>query len=311
MRQAGKLAVVLLLVAFQTSASAGTLEDVIRRLPDQEMVGSVERSYKWFSNSKALKHADLERFSQQGGNTELQLVPIQAFPWQVALVLEGQDSMAAGYFCGGVQIGAQWVLTAAHCVSGANLANLVVIEPNFWIVTGTMSLSKGGFKNQVESVTVHPDWDPTTLQHDIALIKTSQPVIGVAIELPPRGVPMEFREGTIGQVVGWGQTTDEGAFSEDLLLLGTQVISDKNCNGPAGYGGDLFEGMFCARSLVEGNDACLGFGGSPLMLNDEFGQRYVAGLVSWSIGCPPNSDKPGVYTDVLWHLDWITAIAQR
>jgi len=43
-----------------------------------------------------------------------------AWPWQVALLINGQGRTADAQFCGGTMLLPQWVLTAAHCIHMAD-----------------------------------------------------------------------------------------------------------------------------------------------------------------------------------------------
>lgn len=43
------------------------------------------------------------------------------------------------------------------------------------IVAGTHDLDVGGVKNEVESIIVHPKYNSTSKEHDIAVIKTKKP----------------------------------------------------------------------------------------------------------------------------------------
>lgn len=62
---------------------------------------------------------------------------------------------------------------------------------------------------------------------------------------------------------------------------------------------------FCAGG-EEGNDACQGDGGGPLVCQDD-GFFELAGLVSWGFGCG-RLDVPGVYVKVSSFIGWINQI---
>ncbi|KAG3259034.1 serine protease 41-like [Ictidomys tridecemlineatus] len=67
--------------------------------------------------------------------------------------------------------------------------------------------------------------------------------------------------------------------------------------------------MLCAGAENGSRDTCHGDSGGPLVCELE-GLWYQIGIVSWGVGCGrPN--RPGVYTNVSLHFDWIRMLVSR
>merc|ERR1712071_171060 len=80
------------------------------------------------------------------------------WPWQVALFIDD------AWFCGGSIISDEYVMTAAHCADGASYFN---------ILAGAHDVRADSEPHRVEITSyegfTHPNWDPNTLENDIAL----------------------------------------------------------------------------------------------------------------------------------------------
>ncbi len=93
------------------------------------------------------------------------------WPWQVALVKKGPN-LYNNQFCGGMLIAANWVVTAAHCVDTEGPNDLDV-------VAGVHDLANPGANIQrrtLSQIIVHPNWNPTNGDSDIALLKLTSPI---------------------------------------------------------------------------------------------------------------------------------------
>jgi secreted trypsin-like serine protease len=253
-----------------------------------------------------LVQRDAYRFIRQGDRMlELQPrviggapAPVAAYPWQVSLgFVDTPPSLA--HFCGGSVIGDRWIVTAAHCVDGST-------QPNSILVTyGTNFLGQGGKQVTLETITLHPEWDPASYDYDIAVIKVAASIETTPINLVDQATASTLVPvGVLGTVSGWGLTKVGGSISDVLQHVGVQVTSTEVCNGPSSYAGKITNRMLCAGFAAGGRDSCQGDSGGPFMVFDGKGGYALAGVVSWGEGCAqPN--KFGVYTRVSEVSDWV------
>ncbi|XP_027139891.1 ovochymase-1 isoform X2 [Larimichthys crocea] len=219
-----------------------------------------------------------------------------SWPWQVSLRFA---SMPA---CGGAIIGPLWVISAAHCFKRYNKAS-------FWtVLAGKHDLDNPEEPTQqVVGVLViinHHGYNTRTKDNDVALLKLQHPLIFNQFirpiniwmtPLPP------FRRCTI---TGWGSTRENGPRIHRLQEVNVTILPFDVCNQY--YLGRIRPSMFCAGKDGGGADACQGDSGGPLSCFT--GSRYeLAGVVSWGIGCG-RARKPGVYTKVQQHTEWMSTV---
>ncbi|XP_015200656.2 complement factor I [Lepisosteus oculatus] len=218
-------------------------------------------------------------------------------PWQVAIDDEGEIN------CGGIYIGGCWVLTAAHCVRPK--PQLYRIKVGVW---STLKVDTYTDSLPVENVIIHPDYNPSTYQNDIALIQVKNIYnLPECIERTPSTasacVPWseyQFKPGDNCIISGWGRS--HGNKKVYTLKWANIEIID-NCSGI--YGPRYFKGMECAGTLDGSVDTCQGDSGGPLVCKDKSGVSYVWGVVSWGEKCGVVG-HPGVYTKVAHYFDWIS-----
>lgn len=214
-------------------------------------------------------------------------------PWMVSL-------QRSSHFCGGSLIKNDWVLTAAHCVDGSSTSGLyAVVGRHAWN-------GSGGQRIAVSQIIVHPSYNDSTSDHDIALLKLSSPVtLGLTLmQLPDADLINEAAApGDIVTVLGWGTTTEGGSIPSNLREVDVPVVSNTTCNSSSAYNGQITGNMMCAGYAAGGKDSCQGDSGGPLMFTYA-GADYQAGIVSWGEGCArPN--KYGVYTKLLNYVSWV------
>jgi transmembrane protease serine 9 len=224
-------------------------------------------------------------------------VPPNIYPWIASIGIKGLDPRD-GHFCGGAFIAANWVLTAAHCVTRET-------SDKIQVVGSTITLGRESAVNLVDQVIVHEKYDPDTSDYDVALLRLSKRAGIRPVRLVTTQDSARFEQpGNLAVVAGWGLTAEGGQVSNLLRHVTVQFVSNKVCNGLASYSGAITDRMICAGFAEGGKDSCQGDSGGPLVVADGQGNYLQAGVVSFGDGCArPN--KFGVYTNVAAVQPWI------
>ncbi|KOB20199.1 Chymotrypsin, partial [Operophtera brumata] len=81
--------------------------------------------------------------------------------------------------CGGSLVNANRVITAAHCwFDGLYQAYI------FEVIFGSTTLFTGGTRIESSNVVMHPNWNPSLVRNDVAVIYLPTPVSFSAGKLP-------------------------------------------------------------------------------------------------------------------------------
>ncbi|XP_061659401.1 transmembrane protease serine 2 isoform X2 [Syngnathoides biaculeatus] len=218
-----------------------------------------------------------------------------AWPWQVSLQL-----FSFRHTCGGSIITPYWIVSAAHCFQDYS-------TPSFWTVySGDTSLSRIRVNgNKVHKIISHEKYDSKTNDNDIALLKLKT-ALTFSKTVKPVCLPnigMQFSDRHPAWITGWGALQSSGPTPDKLNQAEVTIYSRKDCNEPPILNGAVTESMICAGKLSGGVDSCQGDSGGPLVVK-EADLWWLAGDTSWGIGCAIKN-KPGVYGNVTYFLDWI------
>ena len=142
-----------------------------------------------------------------------------------------------------------------------------------------------------------------TIDNDIALLELSSPAKTRPVKILSNARLATIPLGDPLTLVGRGKTSENAfAMSSQWRQVEIPIIPRSDCL-LFPFCQTVTTSQFCAGLPTGGKDACVGDGGSPLYA--ELGNTfYVAGLVSWGLGCGrPNS--PTVYTRIADYASWL------
>ncbi|XP_049816505.1 trypsin alpha-3-like [Schistocerca nitens] len=219
---------------------------------------------------------------------------ISEYPYSLQLMVSGE------FYCCASVIGANWVLTAGHCLEGVTTDILS-------FRAGTSTRDTGGTVHDALTAISHEQYNTYTLDYDIGVVQISGSfplgdnvqTIGLpAADYDPPG-------GLAATLTGWGVLITNGPLPDVLQKVDVNVIDRETCQSiinSISRVRDLShvsERMICAGEA--GKAACGGDSGGPLVS----GGTQI-GIVSWKMS--GYCEKAGsVYASVGSLRSWITS----
>ncbi|XP_058450971.1 brachyurin-like isoform X3 [Malaya genurostris] len=218
------------------------------------------------------------------------------FPYQVFL----RGFLAnGGLSCGGSIISNEWVLTAAHCITGVE---------RFEIVMGTINIGSPEVLGHSTNFIIHPQYNSNNLNNDIGLLRLDSPVTFSqniqAVNLPSADRTEETFVDVIATASGFGRTSDGGPVSNTKNWVNIRVISNAACQ--AVYGSAVvIESTVCGTGADASNQStCQGDSGGPLTIQ-EGGASLQIGVVSFVAAAGCTSGHPSGYVRTTHFRSWI------
>jgi hypothetical protein len=256
-------------------------------LTAEALLSETEHSYQFFTGKK-------NDPSKIIGGTA---ASISDFPWIVYF-------RSGNYVCGGSIIAPDWILTAAHCTEDVNF--IPTLPADMSVIAGLEIPTVNNTSNtyNVSQVFVHENYNHTTFENDIALLKLKTPINNgksKPIKLITKNDVAEgaTAPGVQAWVAGWGSTSPYFLYpSAKLLKVQLPIVSTEQAM-------QVWQ-TIPSTALMAGfeyglKDACSGDSGGPLTV-PVYGEQRLAGIVSWG------NDKCNTYagyTRVSDFLGWI------
>ncbi|XP_071952948.1 transmembrane protease serine 9-like [Antedon mediterranea] len=217
---------------------------------------------------------------------------IGRWPWQVSLQYLGE------HWCGGSLINHQWVVTAAHCVSGLRKSDFEI-----WLGSiNSVTINSDTVRRNISKIIVHPNYE--FILSDFALMKLSEKVTFSNV-IKPVCLPtssMKFEPGSYGYTTGWGTLEMYGDSPALLQEVRVPMVSLEYCRRHVHFHW-ISDAMICLKTKLGGQGSCHGDSGGPFVLNRD-GRWYLVGIVNAGQSCG-GIDDPTVYARVSSFLDFI------
>ncbi|KAJ0067283.1 hypothetical protein NL108_015819 [Boleophthalmus pectinirostris] len=247
-----------------------------------------------------------------------QVCPKGHCPWQ-GLLTENHV-----FTCGAVVLSPRWVLTAAHCVlpKPRSVFHITVGEHDRFLPENTEQ------KRRVVKVVVHPNYNRTSSDSDLALLKLHENVklgqyvipaclpgprvpapdsVSSPVPGPVLGLARTLASVRVSTVSGWGRVVQHGQAANVLQRVNVPRVRTLDCRAHTGL--NISRNMLCFGLRSGGQDSCEGDSGGPLVTR--FRKTwFLTGIVSWGRGCAARGQY-GVYTRVANYLPWIYSTIDR
>ncbi|XP_005179487.3 chymotrypsin-1 [Musca domestica] len=208
-------------------------------------------------------------------------------PYQVSL-----QTIPGSHLCGGAIIDKEWIITAAHCVTGW--------PPEFLrIAVGSNLYTEPLAIYHLDRIHLHCNYDHPKYHNDIALLHVNN-----TIEWNDRVKPISLPRVLLNTtdpllLTGWGLISLWDPHPEKLQKLQMFQVTNGECSKMLEEFDDLHldVGHLCAF-VKRYQGACHGDNGGPLVY-----QNTLVGIHAWSYPCADG--YPDVFTNILYYRDWL------
>nr|AAV33653.1 chymotrypsinogen [Helicoverpa punctigera] len=204
--------------------------------------------------------------------------------------------------CGASLISHNRLVTAAHCkFDGVMTAN------SFTVVLGSNTLFFGGTRINTNDVVMHPNWNPSTVANDIAVIRISSIVYNNVIQpiaLPSGDELDNLFVGANALASGFGRTSDSGGIGTNQQLSSVTIPVITNAECAAVYGPAFVHDTNICTSGAGGKGTCNGDSGGPLAV-DSNDKKILIGVTSYGAADGCAAGFPAAFARVTSFVSWV------
>ncbi|RXG55403.1 Plasma kallikrein [Armadillidium vulgare] len=161
---------------------------------------------------------------------------------------------------------------------------------------------------RVEDLTIHPGFNRSTFENDIALIELKQPVNFDSVKgIVPICLPHESlrTEASEGEIYGWQSFPWAPEMKDEPEKVFVNIMSRSECNESL-TSFNVVPSMICVKNFDVGT--CKSDVGGALIVIEK-GRYFLYGIGQLS-DCR-NGGAPAIYTDIRAHLHWILSKNKR
>uniref|UniRef100_A0A1I8GRS9 Peptidase S1 domain-containing protein n=1 Tax=Macrostomum lignano TaxID=282301 RepID=A0A1I8GRS9_9PLAT len=238
-----------------------------------------------------------------------------SWPWVASLQLRGHHR------CSGTILSSDWVLTSARC---ADLSP----TPADWRVDAGRHCrdcppeqgEAGSLlqRRRVARIARHPGYNSSSGRGDLALLRLGWPLEFGGSRVAPAclsagSVDADAQlDGAACFATAWGDLSSSGVGdSPRLQQVLLPIVPNWLCSDQLQHGDVVTDASICAGWGQAGSPRCQGDGGQPLVCwRPALRLWQLLGVNSWTDLCA-RSPRPGLFTRVSAHLDWIRRQAMR
>nr|AFM28249.1 chymotrypsin [Heliothis virescens] len=204
--------------------------------------------------------------------------------------------------CGASLISHNRLVTAAHCkFDGVMTAN------SFTVVLGSNTLFSGGTRINTNDVVMHPNWNPSTVANDIAVMRISSVSFSNVIQpiaLPSGNELNNLFVGVNALASGYGLTSDGGSIGSNQQLSSVTLPVITNAQCAAVYGSAFVHNSNICTSGAGGRGTCSGDSGGPLAI-DSNNRKILIGATSYGAADGCAAGFPAAYARITSYVSWI------